>query len=230
MIAALYVEKNGVYYGLDDVDPWDQERDARKYAGPWPVVAHPPCARWGRYWFGGPSARERLKMGDDSGCFAAAVESVRQWGGVLEHPEATHAFAAFGIGRPDRRGWTRCLDGGYICEVEQGHYGHRARKKTWLYVQSPRRPPDLLWGPSPKTIRFDDGFHSAEERRAFRSNRTLTPEMRAKKSAWMDSLEAKDLKFFRRLTKSELSRTPIPFRDTLLAIARTASRDVSRTT
>src|SRR6185437_17018118 len=41
MVAALYVEKNGVYYGLPDVDPWDKERDARNYAGPFPVVAHP---------------------------------------------------------------------------------------------------------------------------------------------------------------------------------------------
>ena len=43
-VAALYVEKGGVYYGLPDVDPWDEERDARLYAGPWPVVAHPPRA------------------------------------------------------------------------------------------------------------------------------------------------------------------------------------------
>jgi hypothetical protein len=48
MIAALYVERGGVYYGLPDVDPWDEERDARLYAGPWPVVAHPVCARWSR--------------------------------------------------------------------------------------------------------------------------------------------------------------------------------------
>lgn len=38
-IAALYVQRDGVYYGLPDVDPWDEERDARLYAGPWPVVA-----------------------------------------------------------------------------------------------------------------------------------------------------------------------------------------------
>ena len=31
MIAALYVETGGVYYGLPDVDPWDEERDARLY-------------------------------------------------------------------------------------------------------------------------------------------------------------------------------------------------------
>ena len=43
MIAALFVETGGVYFGLPNVDPWDEERDARLYDGPWPVVAHPPC-------------------------------------------------------------------------------------------------------------------------------------------------------------------------------------------
>ena len=217
-IAALYVQKGGVYWDLPDVDPWDEARDARKYAGPYPVVAHPPCARWGRYWFGGPSARVRREMGDDDGCFEAALKAVRQWGGVLEHPEASHAFAAFGLGRPDPRYWARCLDGGWVCEVEQGHYGHRARKKTWLYANTPERPP-LLWGASPTAARLDQGFHSAEER-AFRSNRTLSPEMREKKSAWMDSRESQDAKFFRRLSKTECSATPIPFRDLLLSLAR----------
>ena len=50
MIAALYVMRDGCYYGMPDVDPWDEERDARLYAGPYAVVAHPPCERWGRYW------------------------------------------------------------------------------------------------------------------------------------------------------------------------------------
>lgn len=48
MIAALYVETDGAYFGLPGVDPWDEARDARKYAGPHPVVAHPPCQRWGK--------------------------------------------------------------------------------------------------------------------------------------------------------------------------------------
>ena len=79
MIAALYVASAGVYFGLPGVDPWDVERDARKYAGPHPVVAHPPCERWGRYWSGGPSATVRRKMGDDGGCFLWALRSVRRW-------------------------------------------------------------------------------------------------------------------------------------------------------
>jgi len=62
MIAALYVETGGPYFGVEGVDPWDATRDAREYAGPHPVVAHPPCKRWGRYWGGGPSAKvKRLK-------------------------------------------------------------------------------------------------------------------------------------------------------------------------
>lgn len=48
MIAALYIDERGPYVGLPGVDAWGISRDARLYEGPWPVVAHPPCARWCR--------------------------------------------------------------------------------------------------------------------------------------------------------------------------------------
>jgi len=197
MIAALFVETNGVYFGIPDVDPWDEKRDARLYNGPLPVVAHPPCARWGRYWFGGPSAKVKRKLGDDGGCFAAALEAVRKWGGILEHPEASKAWPAFGIPTPPRNGgWIACLDGGYTCCVEQGHYGHRARKATWLYVYG-FKPPSLIWGPSSKRERLDEGFHSTEERR--RAVRTG---------------------ICQRLSDKQRKATPIAFRDLLLDMAR----------
>lgn len=131
MIAALYVQKGGVYYGLPDVDPWDEERDARYYEGPWPVVAHPPCERW--------SLLNHLHkdkpgkaFGDDGGCFREALGAVIRFGGVLEHPAESAAFAAFGLPRPTR-GWQRVLEGGWVTEVNQAAYGHEADKRTWLY-------------------------------------------------------------------------------------------------
>ena len=146
MIAALYVEHGGAYYGLPDVDPWDAERDARRYAGPWPVVAHPPCSRWCRL-AGLVEARWGHKRGDDGGCFAAALASVRRWSGVLEHPAYSDAWAAYGLNHPPTGGgWVNAdMIGGWTCYVEQARYGHAAKKATWLYVHG-RDLPVLRWG------------------------------------------------------------------------------------
>lgn len=150
-IAALYVQTGGSYYGLAGVDPWDQQRDARAYAGPHPVVAHPPCQRWGKFWAGQPRYIKRTgirqTLGDDAGCFAAALASVRRWGGVLEHPQHSHAWRHFGIAKPPRDGgWIKADDaGGWTCRVEQGRYGHYAPKPTWLYAVRIDRP-KLRWG------------------------------------------------------------------------------------
>lgn len=47
-IAALFVESDGVYQNIDGIECWDVKRDARKYKGPYPVIAHPPCQKWGK--------------------------------------------------------------------------------------------------------------------------------------------------------------------------------------
>lgn len=206
-VAALYVEHGGVYYGLPGVEPWGlPERDARDYAGPHPVVAHPPCARWGRYWSGGPSAKVRRKLGDDDGCFEAALATVRRHGGVLEHPEASHAWRWFGLERPPKPGgWIEADEHGWTCCVEQGHYGHRARKATWLYLVGPK-PPDLTWGPAAAGVRLEPGFHSRQERAE------ATPEQ----------------KLIKRLSPREAKATPLPFRDLLLSMARSARRELDQ--
>lgn len=215
VVAALFVEGDGIYASAPSVEAWDVARDARRYAGPWPVVAHPPCERWGRYWSGGPSAKVRRVLGDDGGCFAAAKAAVDTWGGVLEHPEASHAWRIFGIPAPPRSGgWVVALEASarlepfgrraWTCCVEQGHYGHRARKATWLYAVLPAgvAPPSLVWGASTGE-RLDEGFHSAEERRAARAAGAAP---RA------------------RLSTAENLATPPAFADVLLGIARSAAR------
>jgi hypothetical protein len=151
-VAALFVESGGCYFNLPGVDPWDIERDARKYNGPHPVVAHPPCQRWGRYWHGSPNAPHQYRKGEDHGCFAVALTAVRNYGGVLEHPAHSHAWAWFGLAEPPAIGWGRADNfGGMTCQVEQGHYGHLSRKGTWLYSVGCGTP-DLRWGPSEQKI------------------------------------------------------------------------------
>jgi len=121
-VAALFVATDGAYFGLAGVDPWDEIRDARLYEGPFAVVAHPPCERWGRYWGGGPMLHgtpRQKTMGDDGGCFASALASVRKYGGILEHPEASHAWVAHGLVKPTwGGGWISAGDGvGMTCCV-----------------------------------------------------------------------------------------------------------------
>lgn len=206
-IAALYVATNCVYFGVDGVDPWDEARDARLYAGPHAVVAHPPCQRWGRYWSGGPMlarTSRAKKLGDDGGCFAQALACVRVFGGVLEHPEASHAWRWFGLTPPKRgAGWQPAGDGiGWTCCVEQGHFGHAARKATWLYAVGCTLP-ELPWGSSGTRMRLEPGFHSREERR--RAQRTGTCQ---------------------RLSSKQRAATPPAFAALLIAMAQSVRSDV----
>jgi hypothetical protein len=155
-IAALYVDPQGVYAGMPDVELWDEARDARKYAGPYPVVAHPPCKSWSLM----ANCRPEIPKGEDAGCFEAALAAVRRWGGVLEHPMYSRAWTRFGLIAPRPTGWTKSLfDEGWVCAVDQAWNGHPANKRTWLYYVGPP-PPDLQWGPAPftgLTVRNDGG-------------------------------------------------------------------------
>jgi hypothetical protein len=145
MIAALFVATDGCYFGLPNVDPWDELRDACLYDGPWPVVAHPPCASWSRLWKSSKVGRLGLPRGTDGGCFESALISVRRFGGVLEHPDASFAFKKFSLPIPSRFGGWTGLDefGGRSCLTYQGQYGHFARKATLLYAVSHSVLPDL---------------------------------------------------------------------------------------
>src|SRR6185295_5845489 len=201
MIAALYVQKGGVYFGLPGVDPWDEKRDARLYAGPWPVVAHPPCERWCQM---APvnQARYGHEVGDDGGCFGWAKNAVETFGGVLEHPAFSLAWDAFDLSRPSPHGgWTLDQSAsdfcGWTCEVSQRHFGHRATKRTWLYACLPRGvyPLRLPGGKGPPP----EAWISTDRPRSELAARGIG-----------------------QLSKREAKATPIEFRDLLLSIARSA--------
>jgi len=146
MVSALFVIHNGVYFNLPDVDPWSLKRDAMRYNGPNPVVAHPPCQLWGAMakvnyarWGG-----EHNRPGNDGGLFAHAFQAVNRFGGVLEHPAKSYAWPAHGIARPIPFQWTP-TGTGWTCEVWQSAYGHRANKATWMYYAGQNPPFDLDW-------------------------------------------------------------------------------------
>lgn len=200
-IAALFVESDGAYIGVPGVDPWDEPRDARKYAGPFPVVAHPPCQRWGRMWHGSTRKPHQFQMGEDGGCFASALASVRSFGGVIEHPADSHAWAAFGIPKPPRQGgWIAAGDNAWTCCVYQGKYGHFSGKATWLYVYGVAREilPELRWGKTEQRL-----HPIALERYGYE---------KARRIGMMAMVGGKDKTKIR-------NATPPEFRDLLLSIA-----------
>jgi hypothetical protein len=153
-VAALYVDPLGPYPSLRRVECWDEGRDARRYRGPHPVVAHPPCQRWGNFArvnyarYGGAHNRP----GNDGGCFRKALAAVRQFGGVLEHPAGSHAWKKHGLPAPAPKGGWQLGEIGrtaqfveWVCEVWQSAYDHLARKKTWIVLYSETMPHELRW-------------------------------------------------------------------------------------
>jgi hypothetical protein len=121
--AALYVDPRGPYVSMLGVDAWTKDRDAKRYDGTAPVVAHPDCGPW--------SKLRHLCTKQDPECGPRAVEQVRQWGGILEHPAHSllwdHCRLPIPHGLPDEYGGRSYL-------VHQVKWGHSCTKPTWLYV------------------------------------------------------------------------------------------------
>lgn len=203
-IAALYVEPAGAYQGIPGVDCWDEYRDARLYPGPYPVVAHSPCQRWGKFWHGSTRKPHQFKLGADNGCFAAALGAVRAYGGVLEHPMDSKAWPWFNLNSPPREGGWIAADfhGGWTCCVYQGHYGHFAGKGSWLYAVGCDLP-ELRWGPCEQRI-----HPRALELHGYE---------KARRIGMVAMIGGKDKTAIR-------NGTPPEFRDLLLSIARTANK------
>ena len=174
-VAALYVDPRGPYPKL--VAEWfDEARDARTYAGPWPVVAHPPCGPWG--------PMKHLCRKQDASCGPHAVEVVRGCGGVLEHPYGSFLWRACHLPRPRELpdAW-----GGRSYEVRQVAWGHACPKPTWLYVVGvpARVVVDGIRVGGRATHRVTSGPRMATLPSASRKVRTLTPPAFA---AWLVEL------------------------------------------
>ena len=200
MIAALFVYADGPYADVPDCDVWDASRDARLYDGPHAAVAHPPCSRWCRL-AGLVEARWGHKRGEDGGMFASALANVRRVGGVLEHPAYSDAWARYDLpAPPSGGGWVRGFCGGWSCHIEQGRYGHLAKKATWLYAHGCELP-SLRWGSEPDL--------KSKALVSWCGNHVSSGEDRP------------------RLGKRAASETPAEFREVLITMARSAAKEAA---
>jgi len=188
-IAALFVRADSHYHALPGVDAWDAVRDAMRWPGGCPVVAHPPCRAWGKL-------RDKANPRDGEKELARqAVRWVREFGGVLEHPAHSTLWAAMRMPLP-RKG--RDAWGGWTLPISQHWFGHRAEKMTWLYVVGcePHEVPEVplsLADPThvvaqpkkrPTVVRLRKGMQGWKPEIS-RAERELTP---APLAAWLVEL------------------------------------------
>jgi hypothetical protein len=123
-VAVLFARSDSIYYEIEGTDVYDIHRDARTFAGNKPIVAHPPCRAWGRL------AHMAKPRADEKELAVYAIKMIRRFGGVLEHPERSKLWNHLSL----PLGANRDEFGGFTLSIDQHWFGHKARKRTWLYI------------------------------------------------------------------------------------------------
>lgn len=123
------------------VELWDKGKDAIKFMGGMPAVAHPPCRLWGKLKgmtkLSTPEEKAERNLGRH------CVRMVLENGGVVEHPAGSDLFADMALpagGYANEKGFT--------LEFTQRIFGHSMLKPTWIFFAGieynqvlPIRPP-----------------------------------------------------------------------------------------
>jgi len=123
MVSILFTRKDSIYKTMG-LDCWDIERNALNWSGGNPIVAHPPCRAWGQLsHFAKPREGEKELA-------IYSINQIRKYGGVLEHPRASKLWKEMNLPTGSQ------VDefGGYTLCINQSWFGHRAEKKTLLYI------------------------------------------------------------------------------------------------
>lgn len=125
-VHALYVDvERGPYVDLIGAENcWGLERNAKLYDGPGPVIAHPPCGPWGKL-------RWNCRLQDPE-CGPRAVDQVREFGGVLEHPAGSLLWKECGLPLPFAS-IPGLVSREWAISIDQCDWGFPARKSTWLF-------------------------------------------------------------------------------------------------
>lgn len=190
MVSILFARQDSIYKTLG-VDVWDIDRDARLWPGGNPCVAHPPCRAWGQLKH---FAKPRH---DEKELALISVDFIRAQGGVLEHPSGSTLWDEKPLPLPGHTDkW-----GGYTIDVDQFWFGHKAKKKTFLYICGVDKK-DLPAIP----MRFDLIEYTVSSKIKKKSGRRLKKE----------------------ITKAEREATPIAFAQWLIEVAQRCKPNASR--
>lgn len=196
MITVLFARADSVYKTLE-CDVWDAERNALNWQGGAPVVAHPPCRAWGALrHFARPQPGERELA-------IWAVDQVRRFGGVLEHPAHSTLWPTVGLPQPGERD----AFGGWTLPIVQSWWGHKAEKATFLYIVGcePADLPDI-------PLILGDASHVIAQGRTLPDGSRLKKGMRG----WRPEV-----------TKAEREHTPALLAAWLIELARRCQRRAS---
>jgi hypothetical protein len=122
MIPVLFCTEDSIYKKLG-CNVYDEKRNALTWSGNEPAIYHPPCRLWSRM--------RTFSTADESEKYFAlwAVNKVRSYGGILEHPGSSNLFNFMNLPKPGSSD-----EFGFTIEIDQFNYGHLARKRTWLYI------------------------------------------------------------------------------------------------
>jgi hypothetical protein len=136
-VAILCCSRSTLYKGLENVDLYDEDRDARTFKGGTPIVAHPPCRRWTTYGLNMMGVgnhkiipKDQIQAERDLGVWCAL--QVKKYGGILEQPANSQLWHAANLPVPNSR--ENRPDSFSIC-VHQSRWGLPTHKKTWLYFR-----------------------------------------------------------------------------------------------
>ena len=170
--AALFIRHDSFYKTIKGCDCYDMERDARIFNAGYPVIAHPPCRAWGQMRNG---AQPRV---DEKELALFAIEKIQKNGGILEHPAKSTLWKEAHLPSPG----TEDKKGGFSIIVNQHWWGHRAEKRTILYIVGtnikllPQIP--FVMGESPCVVNSSKRKGDFRKRRRpeiSRAERELTP-------------------------------------------------------
>lgn len=127
MITVLCVRKDSIYKKLD-CDCYDKEWDMNIWLGGNSVIAHPPCAQWGKFRQFATDNQVEKQLA------IKCINLVRKWGGIIEHPSSSKIFGYPASEEILPLPGLRDKWGGYSICINQHWFGHQCEKKTLLYI------------------------------------------------------------------------------------------------